>query len=118
MEHTKSCEITSNGKYFSFYLPHHAVVKPDKVTTKVRVVFNASQTSGSRKSQNEVLRTGPTLQPDLMFLMLQWRTHRFVFNGDIEKMYRQILIHDYNLKTVTFGVNCAPYIAIRGYHHT
>ncbi|XP_036329665.1 uncharacterized protein LOC118741797 [Rhagoletis pomonella] len=136
MEHTKPCEIVANGKYFSFYLPHHAVVKPDKVTTKVRVVFNASKTSGSGKSLNDVLHTGPTLQPDLMLLILQWRMHRFVFNGDIEKMYRQILIHeddkdfqrilfrtsadspvtDYNLKTVTFGVNCAPYLAIRTLH--
>ncbi|XP_036341119.1 uncharacterized protein LOC118750508, partial [Rhagoletis pomonella] len=53
--------------------------------------------------------------------------------GDIEKMYRQIMVHDnhtkfqrivfrtdtnepislYELKTVTFGVNCAPYLAIR-----
>ncbi|XP_067647979.1 uncharacterized protein, partial [Eurosta solidaginis] len=40
MESADPCEITSNGKVFSFYLPHHAVVKPDKVTTKVRVKSN------------------------------------------------------------------------------
>ncbi|XP_017471618.1 PREDICTED: uncharacterized protein LOC108362968 [Rhagoletis zephyria] len=43
MEHTKPCEIIANGKYFSFYLPHHTVVNPDKVTAKVRVVYNASK---------------------------------------------------------------------------
>ncbi|XP_075155869.1 uncharacterized protein LOC142229212 [Haematobia irritans] len=57
----------------------------------------------------------------------------FVFNADIEKIYRQILIHPdqasyqrivfclapddvirhFELNTVTFGVNCAPYLAIR-----
>ncbi|XP_017481434.1 PREDICTED: uncharacterized protein LOC108377116 [Rhagoletis zephyria] len=70
MEHTKPCEIIANGKYFSFYLPHHAVVKPDKVTSYVRVVFNASKTSDSGKSLNDVLHTGPRLQPDLMLLSL------------------------------------------------
>uniref|UniRef100_W8AH72 Peptidase A2 domain-containing protein n=1 Tax=Ceratitis capitata TaxID=7213 RepID=W8AH72_CERCA len=133
MELTTPREINSYGNYHSFYLPHHAVVKPDKVTTKVRVVFNASKTSSSGNSLNDVLHTGPSLQPDLMLLILQWRMYRYVFNGDIEKMYRQILLHpkdtrfhrilfresveeelmDYELQTVTFGVNCAPYLAIR-----
>ncbi|XP_046801107.1 uncharacterized protein LOC124418530 [Lucilia cuprina] len=68
-----------------------------------------------------------------MNVILNWRTYRYVFSGDIQKMYRQILVHpedrsfqrilfqeehsapfkDYQLKTVTFGVNCAPFLAIR-----
>ena len=61
---------------------------------------------------------------------------RFVFNAEIEKMYPQIridtsqlsfqrilfresdngLVRDYELSTVTFGVNCAPYPAMRTLH--
>ncbi|XP_036345547.1 uncharacterized protein LOC118754771, partial [Rhagoletis pomonella] len=128
--------ITSEGKYFSYYLPHHAVIKPEKRTTKVRVVFNASKKSGTGNSLNDILHTGPTLLPDLMLLVLKWRTYQYVFNGHVEKMYRQILLHeedqdfqrlifrastgspiqDYKLKTVTLGVNCAPYLAIRTLH--
>lgn len=26
----------------NYYLPHHAVIKPDRLTTKLRVIFNAS----------------------------------------------------------------------------
>ncbi|XP_058978468.1 uncharacterized protein LOC131802916 [Musca domestica] len=116
-----------------YYLPHHAVVKPDSSTTKVRVVFNASYATSNGTSLNDVLYTGPALQNDLTILILKWRFYRYVFSGDIEKMYRQILvspshthfqrilfrqnptepIKDYELKTVTFGVNCAPYLAIR-----
>ena len=136
MEPTHSREIIRDGKYFSFYLPHHAVIKPGSKTTKVRVVFNASKTSHSGLSLNDVLHTGPVLQNDLMLIILKWRLYKYVFNGDIEKMYRQIYVHkedkdfqrvlfprtpdspieDFKLKTVTFGVNCAPYLAIRTLH--
>ncbi|XP_075151122.1 uncharacterized protein LOC142225231 [Haematobia irritans] len=117
----------------SFYLPHHAVFKPQSTSTKVRVVFNASCPSSSGLSLNDVLYPGPVLQNDLMLLITRWRFYRYVFNGDIEKMYRQIYVEDgdtcfqrivfrenshadlreFELKTVTFGVNCAPFLAIR-----
>ncbi|XP_044574134.1 uncharacterized protein LOC123258335 [Drosophila ananassae] len=120
----------SSGK--NFYLPHHAVFKPDSTTTKVRVVFNASCPTSNGKSLNDILHPGPVLQSDLTLQVLRWRFFRFVFNADITKMYRQILVApehtpfqrilfrdandqicDYELKTVTFGVNCAPFLAIR-----
>ncbi|XP_075163335.1 uncharacterized protein LOC142235969 [Haematobia irritans] len=117
----------------NYYLPHHAVVKPERTTTKVRVVFNASCPTSNGLSLNDVLHTGPVLQNDLTLLILRWRFYQFVLNGDIQKMYRQILVHqshtpfqrilfrktpneqiqDFELKTVTFGLNCAPYLAIR-----
>ncbi|XP_044573965.1 uncharacterized protein LOC123258153 [Drosophila ananassae] len=120
----------SSGK--NFYLPHHAFFKPDSTTTKVRVVFNASCPTFNGKSLNDILHPGPVLQSDLTLQVLRWRFFRFVFNADITKMYRQILVApehtpfqrilfrdandqicDYELKTVTFGVNCAPFLAIR-----
>ena len=133
MKISNSMELCKDGKYFSYYLPHHAVFRPESASTKVRVVFNGSRKTKSSCSLNDVLHVGPTLQSDLMTVILNWRTYRYVFNGDIEKMYRQILIHDsdkqyqkilfrrtdngpiedFELATVTFGVNCAPYLAIR-----
>ncbi|XP_075150572.1 uncharacterized protein LOC142224672 [Haematobia irritans] len=117
----------------SYYLPHHAVIKPERTTTKVRVVFNASSPSSTGVSLNDVLYTGPVLQNDLTILILKWRFYQYVLNGDIQKMYRQILVNpcytpfqrilfrenpsdptqDFELRTVTFGLNCAPYLAIR-----
>ncbi|XP_070070011.1 uncharacterized protein [Drosophila takahashii] len=115
-----------------YYLPHHAVLKPESTTTKHRVVFNASSPSDNGVSLNDILHAGPVLQSDLTIQILKWRYFRFVYSADIEKMYRQIwvdpkqtafqrilfrnregYIRDFELKTVTFGVNCAPFLAIR-----
>lgn len=41
------------------YLPHHAVVRRDKETTKFLVVYNASARSGNNPSLNDYLYTGP-----------------------------------------------------------
>ncbi|XP_037823625.1 uncharacterized protein LOC119611991 [Lucilia sericata] len=129
--HMEMLENTSYGS--GYYLPHHGVFKPESTTTKLRVVFNASCKSSTGKSLNDLLYTGPILQTDLVALILKWRFYEFVFNADISKMYRQIYIkqehkafqkilfrssdnkeiEDFQLKTVTFGVNCAPYLALR-----
>ncbi|XP_049315834.1 uncharacterized protein LOC125779239 [Bactrocera dorsalis] len=129
----KKVEYDPSGKATQYYLPHHAVIKPDRITTKLRVVFNASCPTSNHKSLNDVLHIGPTLQKDLVILITNWRLFQFVFNADIQKMYRQILvdpkhtrfqrilfrkspedtIEDFELQTVTFGINCAPYLAIR-----
>ncbi|XP_075162833.1 uncharacterized protein LOC142235462 [Haematobia irritans] len=121
------------GSESCFYLPHHGVYKPDSVSTKLRVVFSASCPSANGKRLNDLLYVGPVLQKDIVTLVLNWRLYRFVFNADITKMYRQILVNpeharyqkilyrsdpdseirDCQLKTVTFGVNCAPYLALR-----
>lgn len=136
MTPTPPYELYKDNNVQSYYLPHHAVLKPQSTTTKLRVVFNASSNSSNGKSLNDLLYAGPILQSDITFLILNWRFYRYVFNGDIEKMYRQININpehaqfqrilfrpssdqkviDYQLNTVTFGVNCAPYLAIRTLH--
>ncbi|XP_043862615.1 uncharacterized protein LOC122756587 [Drosophila santomea] len=128
--HMKEVPPTHNSP--SYHLPHHAVVKPESTTTKLRVVFNASSPSANGTSLNDILHAGPVLQSDLTIQVLKWRYFQYVFSADITKMYRQIWvdpkhtpfqrilfrnkegdIRDFELKTVTFGVNCAPFLAIR-----
>ncbi|XP_041451549.1 uncharacterized protein LOC121405052 [Drosophila obscura] len=84
--------VTPSHDSGHYYLPHHAVFKPDNTTTKLRVVFNASSPSSNGKSLNDTLHSGPVLQSDLTMQILRWRVFRYVFNADISKMYRQIQV--------------------------
>ncbi|CAG9112505.1 unnamed protein product [Plutella xylostella] len=58
------------------YLPHHAVVREDKETTKVRVVFDASCKGVNNVSLNDNLLVGPKLQQDLRHILMRWRSHQ------------------------------------------
>ncbi|XP_055622283.1 uncharacterized protein LOC129765871 [Toxorhynchites rutilus septentrionalis] len=117
----------------SYYLPHHCVVRPDSLTTKLRVVFDASCATDSGISLNDGLMIGPVVQDDLVSITLRFRIPRYAIVSDIEKMYRQILLasldrqllkilwrdspseplRTFQLTTVTYGTSCAPYQATR-----
>ncbi|XP_062542559.1 uncharacterized protein LOC134210531 [Armigeres subalbatus] len=116
-----------------FFLPHHAILRPDSTTTKLRIVFDASCKSGSGLSLNDILMTGPTIQNTLNDIVLRFRMPAFVLMGDLCKMYRQILHHPldqrllriywrqntsetlkiFQLLTVTYGTSSAPFLATR-----
>jgi hypothetical protein len=76
---------------------------------------------------------GSNFLPPLSDVLLRWRIHRYALATDIEKMYRQILVHPgnrhlqkivwryeprtelkaYTLNTVIYGLACAPFLAMR-----
>lgn len=120
-------------KFEGYYLPHQAVLKITDDIIKFRVVFDASCQTDTGTSLNDVLMTGPTIQDSIISLMLRFRQHIIALSGNIEKMYRQFLIHSqdrkfqkilwrynedepintYELNTVTYGTSAAPFLAIR-----
>ncbi|XP_046401586.1 uncharacterized protein LOC124167648 [Ischnura elegans] len=115
----------------SFYIPHHPVFKASSSTTSMRVVFDASTKTTSGLSLNDILMVGHSTQQDLYCIILRFRTHQIAMVADIEKMYRQILVHpddrklqrilwrkstqdeveEYHLTTVTYGTASAPFLA-------
>ena len=76
-----------------YYMPHHAVIKSDSSTTKVRVVFDASAKSSNGLSLNDTLMAGPTIQDKLFGHLLRFREHVYVLSADIAKMYRPVIVH-------------------------
>ena len=73
------------------YLPHHAVLREDKATTKLRIVYDASsKTCGP--SLNDCLYTGPKSGQKIMDILLRFRTHRIAMAADIEKAFLMISV--------------------------
>ncbi|CAI6372181.1 unnamed protein product [Macrosiphum euphorbiae] len=115
----------------SYFMPHHAVCRDYSITTKIRVVFDASCKTNTGISLNDVLLKGPVIQDDLICIVARFRTHKYVLSADIKQMYRQIWVsekdknlqkilwrfkpddevQEYQLKTVTYGTKPASYIA-------
>ena len=124
LEHTESVH----------YLPHHAVVRRDAKTTKVRIVYDASSRESKKAvSLNDCLHVGPPLSPLLYEILLRLRQKKIALISDIEKAFlnieiarqdrdclRFLWVQDvdsdvvnpvvYRFCRVVFGLNCSPFL--------
>jgi hypothetical protein len=126
------------------YLPHHAVITPQKETTKVRIVYDGSaKIRQDQLSLNQSLLRGPVLLEDLCGLFMRFRHHPIAMVSDIEKAFLQVAVHvqdrdvtrflwlkdpkqptvdnnviTYRFSRVPFGLNCSPFLlAVVLRHH-
>ncbi|GFW81449.1 integrase catalytic domain-containing protein [Trichonephila clavipes] len=115
----------------SLYLPHHGVVRDTNCTTKLRVVFDASSKTSSGLSLNDLLMVGPRVQPELFPILIQFRIFSVAICADVEKMFRQIKVHEEDVdwqrilwrdsptepireyRLVTYGTSSAPFLSTR-----
>ena len=104
----------------------------DKITTKLRIVYDASAKSNG-PSLNECLHKGPSFNQLILDLLLRFRFYKFALTTDVEKAFlmiavthsdrdvlRLIWIDDINKKKpelrvfrfarVVFGVSSSPFL--------
>ncbi|XP_053400438.1 uncharacterized protein LOC128557265 [Mercenaria mercenaria] len=113
-----------------WYLLHFPVLRPEKATTKVRIVFDASARCNGL-SLNDVVSPGPKFQRDLFDVLLRFRQKPIAIMCDIQEMYLQVGItlsdrpfHSflwrssfenepevYQFNRLVFGVNASPFLA-------
>jgi hypothetical protein len=114
------------------YLPHHAVVRSDKSTTKLRIVYDASARSDG-PSLNDCLHKGPKFNQLILDILLRFRAHRIALTADVEKAFLMVSIAEgdrdvlrflwvKNIETeppevcvlrftrVVFGVSASPFL--------
>jgi hypothetical protein len=131
--HMKPVLDGAHKRQVECFLPHHPIIKESRTTTKIRVVFNGSSKTSTGFSLNEALCVGPTVQDNLLDIVVRNRTFPIAMTADVEKMYRQTLVHpkdtplqkikyrfkptdslqSYELLTITYGLAPSSYLATR-----
>lgn len=74
------------------YLPHHAVVRNDKATTKLRIVYDASARVADGPSLNDCLHKGPKFNQLILDILLRFRVFKYALIADLEKAFLQISV--------------------------
>eukprot|EP00795_Rhopilema_esculentum_P003749 gene3749-15025_t len=115
------------------FLPHHPVVRQDKETTKVRIVYDASAANSSGVSLNSCLYQGPCLLRTVAEILTRFRLFPIGLTSDIEKAFLMISVNEadrdslrflwyenvqaeernlqvYRFCRVVFGVTCSPFL--------
>ncbi|XP_064624611.1 uncharacterized protein LOC135486058 [Lineus longissimus] len=116
-----------------WYLPHFAIVKKDKETTKVRIVYDAAAMFEGTSLNDEML-PGPNLRNDIVKILLNFRRRPVALVGDVKEMFNQLVlkpdhstryhrllwrdlqldrpIDTYEAVRVVFGDRASPYLAM------
>ncbi|GFX78405.1 uncharacterized protein TNCV_3034481 [Trichonephila clavipes] len=100
--------------YQGFYLPHHAVIRSDKTTSRIRIVFDGSAHEDGQSSLNQSLYTGPNLHSNILELLLCFRKSPIAFTADVKSVFLQIELdfrdRDFTRFFWTDNLNNEPYV--------
>ncbi|XP_071044571.1 uncharacterized protein [Parasteatoda tepidariorum] len=78
---------------YGYFMPHRAVIRNDKETSRVRIVYDcSSKVNENKKSLNDSLESGINLYPNLLDIILKFRENQVAFCGDLEKANHMIEI--------------------------
>ena len=83
------------------YLPHHAILREDKKTTKLPIVYDASAKING-PSLNDCLYTGPKFGQKIMDIIIRFRVHRIALTGYIEKAFLMISVAPHDRDVLRF----------------
>jgi hypothetical protein len=99
------------------YISHHEVVKPEKKSTPIRIVFNSSASYKGHRF-NDYWMKGPDLPNNLFGVLLRFRENEVAISADVSKMYHRVLIperdqHDHRYLWRNMDTNRAPDVYVK-----
>ncbi|GFR10938.1 uncharacterized protein TNCT_469291 [Trichonephila clavata] len=83
-----------NLNHNTFYLPHRAVIRTDKTTSKMRIVFDTSSHAKGQLSLNDCAHTGLNFTSNLFSLLNKFRMNPIAFVSDIKMAFLMIEIDE------------------------
>ena len=83
-----------------WYLPHHPKTNPNKSGKVRRVLNGAAKFQGT--SLNKSLLTGPDMLQNLIRVLLRFRQHQFAVSADVEGMFPQVGVPDWDQPSLRF----------------
>ncbi|GFX30308.1 integrase catalytic domain-containing protein [Trichonephila clavipes] len=96
-------EITDNKlKRPVYYLPHQAIRKDGRLTSKTRIVFDAGSHQNNELSLNDCFWPGINLNPNLLDILINFRLNAIAFCSDIKQAFLQICLVDKHKDAVRF----------------
>ncbi|GFX64930.1 integrase catalytic domain-containing protein [Trichonephila clavipes] len=96
-------EITDNKlKRPVYYLPHQAIKKDGRLTSKTRIVFDAGSHQNNELSLNDCLWPGINLNPNLLDILINFSLNAIAFCSDIKQAFLQICLADEHKDAVRF----------------
>ena len=86
-----------------YYSPHHAVIRKDRETTKVRIVYDGSAKSSKKElSLNDCLETGDNYIPHIFDMLASFRNNPVGLTADIEKAFLMVSIKEEDRNMLRF----------------
>ena len=120
------------------FLPHMSIFKPDRETTKCRIVFlsNLSEREKGKSaslSHNQAMFAGPTLNQKISSALLHLRFGKYLLTFDLKKAFNQLVLNEsdqskllffwykdvakmdfslvaYKNVRLSFGLRCSPFL--------
>ncbi|XP_044165233.1 uncharacterized protein LOC122949165 [Acropora millepora] len=99
-EEDKPSNVDRGQVYFS---PHHAVIRKDRETTKVRIVYDGSAKSSKEElSLNDCLETGDNYIPHIFDMLASFRNNPVGLTADIEKAFLMVSVKEEDRNMLRF----------------
>ncbi|PIC41315.1 hypothetical protein B9Z55_008776 [Caenorhabditis nigoni] len=89
IETVPETEIDQGPQY---YIPHRVIVKMESLTTKLRIVLDASSHMKNEISLNDCVHPGPSILKSILGILLRSRITRYLVIADIEKAFHQVRV--------------------------
>jgi transposase InsO family protein len=133
VEEVPDDEVESCEAGMRHYVSHHPVIREEKTTTKLRIVYDASARVQGNLSLNDCLFKGPALTEQLFNVVLRFRLFPIAFIADIRQAFLMIGVEKADrdflrflwvkdiksevpeiivrrFRTIVFGLNASPFL--------